>query len=37
VIATASGPGAEYVIALSTILVAATIAVLSLVLVRRSG
>jgi hypothetical protein len=37
VIATAGGPGAGYVIALSTILVAATIAVLSLVLVRRSG
>jgi len=37
VIATAGGPGVGYVIALSTILVAATIAVLSLVLVRRSG
>ncbi|MFZ0178504.1 MAG: hypothetical protein WAL84_01355 [Candidatus Dormiibacterota bacterium] len=37
VIATAGGPGAGYVIALSTILVVTTIAVLSLVLVRRSG
>jgi len=36
-IATGSGAGAGYVIALSTVLVAATIAVLSLVLVRRSG